>query len=332
MMEELQSQRALLENLNHQRLTQTGMSTAANPEMPKHVSKAKMSTGAKSSLAQTGSAGSRKQTTLTSCHDPSGSTVLRLVPEPLPVADSGDAGLCALRPDASEPIGSPARDRRDRSLEDSTFHDQVMLTRQELTQNPPSHVLSSELFESICKAESTFDQHIMDCKWKTDATKDRVFLLEIYAGKDSPLTEAVKRLGLPSCRFTREDGDLSTISGRAKLWHVIETCQPEHIWVAPECGPWSGWNRLNQQKSVALFDMIQQKQYDQLPHVQLCARLCKYQTDRNRHFHLEQPRGSGLLQLEFCIRYFNMFSWLELTCVDLDLKFLRPTVSFERAV
>ena len=231
-------------------------------------------------------------------HDPSGSTVLRLVPEPLPVADSGDAGLCALRPDASEPIGSPARDRRDRSLEDSTFHDQVMLTRQELTQNPPSHVLSSELFESICKAESTFDQHIMDCKWKTDATKDRVFLLEIYAGKDSPLTEAVKRLGLPSCRFTREDGDLSTISGRAKLWHVIETCQPEHIWVAPECGPWSGWNRLNQQKSVALFDMIQQKQYDQLPHVQLCARLCKYQTDRNRHFHLEQPRGSGLLQLE----------------------------------
>jgi hypothetical protein len=158
--------------------------------------------------------------------------------------------------------------------------------------------LSSELFESICKAESTFDQHIMDCKWKTDATKDRVFLLEIYAGKDSPLTEAVKRLGLPSCRFTREDGDLSTISGRAKLWHVIETCQPEHIWVAPECGPWSGWNRLNQQKSVALFDMIQQKQYDQLPHVQLCARLCKYQTDRNRHFHLEQPRGSGLLQLE----------------------------------
>jgi hypothetical protein len=70
MMEELQSQRALLENLNHQRLTQTGMSTAANPEMPKHVSKAKMSTGAKSSLAQTGSAGSRKQTTLTSSPAP----------------------------------------------------------------------------------------------------------------------------------------------------------------------------------------------------------------------------------------------------------------------
>lgn len=112
-------------------------------------------------------------------------------------------------------------------------------------------------------------------------------------------------LGLPSRRFTREDGDLATISGRAKLWHLIEECQPEHIWVAPECGPWSGWNRLNQQKSVALFDMIQQKQHDQLPHVQLCARLCKYQVDGNRHFHLEQPRGSGLLKHEVLHQMFQ---------------------------
>ena len=56
------------------------------------------------------------------------------------------------------------------------------------------------------------------------------------------------------------DGDLSTISGRAKLWNLIEEYQPEHIWVAPECGPWSGWNRLNQSKSLDMFDDIQLKQ------------------------------------------------------------------------
>ena len=47
---------------------------------------------------------------------------------------------------------------------------------------------------------------------------------------------------------------------------------------------------------------------------------------------LNSPEVQVYCNLRFCIRYFNMFSWLELTCVDLDLKFLRPTVSFERAV
>ena len=87
------------------------------------------------------------------------------------------------------------------------------------------------------------------------------------------MTDAVKQLGLPSVRFSREDGDLSTIAGRAKLWSLIERTQPEHIWVAPECGPWSGWNHLNQQKSMSMFDTIQNKQREQLPHLQLCQTL-----------------------------------------------------------
>ncbi|CAL1156364.1 unnamed protein product [Cladocopium goreaui] len=52
MMEELQSQRALLENLNRQRPVKAGTSSAANQEMIKPVSKAKTSMGTKSHLAQ----------------------------------------------------------------------------------------------------------------------------------------------------------------------------------------------------------------------------------------------------------------------------------------
>lgn len=98
-------------------------------------------------------------------------------------------------------------------------------------------------------------------------------------------------------RFSKEDGDLSTVAGRRKLWELIDCFQPEHIWVAPECRPWGGWSRLNQFKSVKLFDQITEDRHEQLQHVKLCASLCKYQQARCRHFHLEQPLGSHMPKL-----------------------------------
>ncbi len=68
-------------------------------------------------------------------------------------------------------------------------------------------------------------------------------------------------------RFTKVDGDLPTASGRRKLWKLIDRLQPENIWVAPECRPWVGWARLNQFKSVKLFDQISKDQHEQLQHV-----------------------------------------------------------------
>ena len=122
--------------------------------------------------------------------------------------------------------------------------------------------------------------------------------MEIYANNNSPLTEAVQRLGYKAMRFTKEDGDLATFAGRQKLWGLIERLQPEHIWMAPECGPWSGWNRLNMGKSSFMFDLISMKQEMQMPHVQLCRRICEYQVRLGRHFHLEQPAGSSLIQMD----------------------------------
>ena len=115
----------------------------------------------------------------------------------------------------------------------------------------------------------------------------RCHLLEIYAGDHSPLIEAVRSRAV---RFTKSDGDLSTLpgrQGRQRLWSLIDKLQPEHIFVAPECGPWGGWNRLNARKSVKLPDQITSRQDREI---------CRYQATRNRHFHLEQPSGSAMIE------------------------------------
>ena len=50
-----------------------------------------------------------------------------------------------------------------------------------------------------------------------------------------------------------------------------------------------------------MFDTIQNKQREQLPHLQLCVKLCQYQIKRQRHFHLEQPQGSSLIKQDVMI-------------------------------
>ena len=245
--------------------------------------------------------------------DDHGRGLFRMVPEALHLTDTRDEGVCQVRPTSSDALGG--RELNKFGLNDADFHKEVQQARQDLQKtNSSDNKDTSTLVDSVLKAESIFDQHMCERQKFSQFSKDRLFLLEIYAESHSPLTDAVRNLGLPSRRFTKADGDLSTISGRAKLWNLIEEYQPEHIWVAPECGPWSGWNRLNQSKSLDMFDNIQFKQNQQLPHLQLCTRRCKYQVTRDRHFHMEQPKGSGALKQEIikpifqhaCIATFDM--------------------------
>eukprot|EP00434_Breviolum_minutum_P029259 symbB.v1.2.025879.t1/scaffold2545.1/size76554/2 len=112
------------------------------------------------------------------------------------------------------------------------------------------------------------------------------------------ITWGRKHRGLSAMRFTKRDGDLATVEGRRKLWDVISKYQPAYIWVAPECGPWSGWSRLNQFKSLRLFDKIESERQQQRAHIELCAKLCRFQKDRNRHFCLEQPLSSQMPHVE----------------------------------
>ena len=224
------------------------------------------------------------------------SGILRVEPCSLQQSTSRSTRLCEILPSSSEPLQS------DRAID---FHQEVMTVREQLQQSAHSF----HPFRSLKKTLKGIDRikdKIEDLTTKSHSWNVRnhnqhrrpIKLLEIYAESHSPLTTAVTNCGHSSMRFTKADGDLSTFAGRHKLWSWIEQYEPEHIWVAPECGPWGGWNRLNQQKSMMLFDQIQLQQQREMIHVKFCAQLCDHQVRNGRHFHLEQPVGSCMHQLQ----------------------------------
>ena len=126
--------------------------------------------------------------------------------------------------------------------------------------------------------------------------KKRLVVLEVYAGETSPITESLRALGVDAYRFTKRDGDLSTPAGRRTFWSLIDTIEPDHIFVAPECGFWSGWNRFNAQRSLRLWDHVHARQAAERVHIQLCAQLCTYQTKRNipSTYHHTSTLGGGV--------------------------------------
>ena len=148
--------------------------------------------------------------------------------------------------------------------------------------------------KSLEQAQNVIDE-IYTSAPSSAIPKKRLVVLEVYAGETSPITESLRALGVDAYRFTKRDGDLSTPAGRRTLWSLIDRIEPDHIFVAPECGPWSGWNRFNAQRSVRLWDHVHARQAAERIQIQLCAQLCTYQTKRNRHFHLEQPVGSSMI-------------------------------------
>ena len=105
----------------------------------------------------------------------------------------------------------------------------------------------------------------------------------------------VQELGGKARRFTKADGDLATISGQRKLMNVLQTTQPEHIWMAPECRLWGSWTFLNASRSLeARLKLQADREADQV-HLRLCARLHAWQVAKGRHFHIEQPELSKML-------------------------------------
>ena len=220
--------------------------------------------------------------------------ILRVEPSSLHQPTSRSTRLCEVLPSSPEPL---------QFVGSVDFHQEVMAVREQLSSK------TFRPFKSLKKTMKSIDRirdqlentTISSQNWtnlKTNRHHKSIKLLEIYAESHSPLTTAVSDCGHRSMRFTKSDGDLSTFAGRHKLWSWIEQYEPEHIWVAPECGPWGGWNRLNQQKSLQLFDHIHHQQQREMIHVKLCAQLCAYQVSKGRHFHLEQPVGSCVPQLK----------------------------------
>ena len=148
--------------------------------------------------------------------------------------------------------------------------------------------------------ENAYELHMMNqCRHHMPIHSHKpIDLLEVYASNSSRLTEEVNKRGGVAKRFTFEDGDLSTTQGQIKLFRKIFLWKPRHIWLAPECGPWSPWNRLNQTKSMESYSRIRENQAASKDQLHMCDLICKIQLDRGDHFHLENPKPSGMWQQE----------------------------------
>ena len=117
-------------------------------------------------------------------------------------------------------------------------------------------------------------------------------LLEVYCHERSCLTDKANSAGLKARRFTLADGDLGTEAGRARLWEIIETERPTHIWVAPECRYWGNFSRFNMGRGETSRAKILAGRARERDHLMLCNDLYLWQISVGRHFHMEQPQGS----------------------------------------
>ena len=89
-------------------------------------------------------------------------------------------------------------------------------------------------------------------------------------------------------------GDLSTQLGRNKLFSMLVTHRPKHVWYSPECFPWCLWNQFNESRSMQLWEQIYHKRQASLWQISLGIVLYRYQIAHRSHFHHEQPAGSKM--------------------------------------
>ena len=153
----------------------------------------------------------------------------------------------------------------------------------------PCHVSNwvyDELRQYVEKHGSSFRQ-----------SGSRLDVLEIYCSSDSELTRQCQQHGLRATRFGLREGDLSTYEGRQKLYHILVSSRPKHIWVSPRCKAWCKWNQFNACRSREAAQRVMQAREDDLVHLLFCSALFQWQQScgQDFHFHLEQPVGSDML-------------------------------------
>ena len=97
-------------------------------------------------------------------------------------------------------------------------------------------------------------------------------------------------------RFGLDQGDLSTVEGRAKLFQLLCRHRPKQIWYSPVCGPWSSWSQLNASRSLHHQQEYQNKRNTMLYQIALGIILFRRQVEHGDHFHWEQPQKSLMFQ------------------------------------
>ena len=154
------------------------------------------------------------------------------------------------------------------------------------------HSETCQLYELV----SQFDQELQDVLQQTPALGSRWLLGEVMCGENSQLIHQVQQLGKSAFRFSYQNGDLSTVQGRAALFQVVGRHRPKHLWYSPTCGPWSSWSRLNESRSLLHQREYAQKRKELMYQIALGISLYRHQIMNGDHFHWEQPQRSLMFQ------------------------------------
>ena len=143
---------------------------------------------------------------------------------------------------------------------DATEHDRFM--------EAPETNVERKLFNKLLIQMS---RELETCEPPTNRFQKPIDVLEVFCGPHSQLTHQCQQLGHRAMRFGLAEGDLQTVEGRARLFTVLNTHRPRHVWFSPKCGPWSSWSNLNGSRSIESWDNLQQCR---LQHRPSCFRNC----------------------------------------------------------
>ena len=151
---------------------------------------------------------------------------------------------------------------------------------------------------ALSKIDSEY-QHIVRNMTKgnhINTPKKKMHLFEVFCSNQSRLAQQVESLGGKAQRYSKDRTDLMTPEGRAVLFQDLLEHEPEHLWFAPECGPWSAWSNLNQSKSLQNWLEIQNCRWDNFDQLALGVILLRHQRAKGHHLHWEQPSRSQMFQ------------------------------------
>lgn len=182
-------------------------------------------------------------------------------------------------------------------------------------QSEPTHDLSGkteneydfakanqQAYDKICSQHlRTIQEEFQQISKVIKPSARRQFLFEVMCSPESELTRQGLQQGLQVKRFGKQEGDLSTTTGRRNVLCHLGMGRPEHIWISPTCGPWRQWSHLNMSKSASMCDAILRDRKNHIWQISLARFLRQHQVEHGRHFHCEQPRGSQVLKLS-CFR------------------------------
>ena len=154
-----------------------------------------------------------------------------------------------------------------------------------IPENEPLSTASSSTGRTSALAEDSSFEAVM---WQA-VQQGKINFLELFAGS-ARLSAACSNEGLQvgSPIDLRTGFDLNTKQGQRKAWQIIMEQQPDIVFMAPVCTPWSAL------RNTAPIEVREAERAAMLPMVKFCTQVALHQMSKGKHFLLENPETSAM--------------------------------------